>query len=202
MDYIAFDTETTGIDHENEAIVEIGAVKFVNFEPGEAFSALVDPQREIPEDAIKVHGITNEMVAGKPLVKEVITDLAEFCGNLPLVAHNAKFDFKFIEAAVKRHKCQAPSGVVLDTYALAKRIVRGLPNYRLETLINHYELPSSVFHRAEEDAAYCGLVFAKIVRALVAGHHPVAVHDLLELSDMKEMRLPQIASSSEQLGLF
>ena len=202
MDYIAFDTETTGIDYETEQIVEIGAVKFVNFEAGETFSALVNPQREIPEDAIKVHGITNEMVAGKPLVKDVMVELADFCGDLPLIAHNAKFDFKFLETAVKKHKCKAPSGVVLDTYSLAKRVVRGLPNYRLETLINHYELPSSVFHRAEEDAAYCGLVFAKIIRALVAGHHPVAIHDLLELSDMKEMRLPQIASTTEQLGLF
>ena len=163
---------------------------------------LVDPQREIPEDAIKVHQITNEMVKGKPLVKDVMSDFAAFCGDLPLVAHNAKFDYKFLEAAVKKHKSKAPTGVVLDTHALAKRVVRGLPNYRLETLINHYGLPSSVFHRAEEDAAYCGHVFAKIIKALVAGHHPVAVHDLLELSEMKEMRLSQIASDSEQLGLF
>ena len=142
------------------------------------------------------------MVQGQALVKDAISDFADFCGDLPLVAHNAEFDFKFLETAVKRNKCKAPTGVVLDTYSLAKRVVRGPANYRLETLINHYGLPSSVFHRAEEDASYCGMVFAKIVKALVAGHHPVGVHDLLELSELKEMRLPQIASDTEQLGLF
>jgi DNA polymerase III subunit epsilon len=202
MDFVAFDLETTGIDSETDEILEIGAVKFSCFEPVDTFVTLVNPGRSIPLDAEMVHGISDEMVQDAKGIKEVFGPFADFCGDLPMVAHNARFDFKFLETAIKKHKGKAPTGVILDSFNLAKTVIRGLPNYKLETLILHFNFPSTVFHRAEADAAYCGMVFGKIIQVLEAGHHPTAIHDLLQLSEMKELRLPQVAQQSEQLGLF
>jgi DNA polymerase-3 subunit epsilon len=202
INFVAFDLETTGIQPETDAIVEIGAVKFIDGLPREPFSALVNPLRKIPADAIAVHGITDAEVADKPPVRDHLAPLAEYCGDLPMVAHNARFDFKFLEAAVKREKTKAPSGILLDTHALSKKVFPGLLNYRLETLTKHFEFPNTVFHRAFEDAEYCGRIFLRILETLERNHHSTSVPALLALSDMKEMRLPQIAVQAEQLGLF
>ncbi len=203
FDFVAFDLETTGIQPETDAVVEIGAVKFVNGLPQPPFSTLVDPQRPIPEDAIAVHGIRNEEVKGQPLLRDLLPKLADYCGDLPMVAHNGRFDFKFLEAATKREKVPAPSGLLLDTFSLAKKVFPGMINYRLETLTKHFGFPNTVFHRACEDAEYCGKVFLRILELLEKNHLSTRPASLLELSEMKEMRLPQFAApQGEQLGLF
>lgn len=202
MNFVAFDLETTGIQPEEDSIVEVGAVKFVDGLPQAPFSQLVDPLRPIPPDAIAVHGISNEEVRGQPVIRDVLGPLADYCGDLPLVAHNARFDFKFLEAAVKREKTRAPTGVVLDTHALSKKVFPGLINYRLETLTKHFDFPNTVFHRAYEDAEYCGKIFLRILETLERNRLSISVPALLALSDMKEMRLPKVAVQAQQLGLF
>ncbi|MCH8511135.1 MAG: 3'-5' exonuclease [Kiritimatiellae bacterium] len=202
MNFVAFDLETTGIQPETDAIVEIGAVKFVEGLPQSPFSALVNPGCEIPADAIAVHGITNEEVRPPPPIREFLGPLADYCGDLPLVAHNARFDFKFLEAAIKKEKGKAPKGVVLDTYTLSKKVFPGLLNYRLETLTRHFDFPNTVFHRAYEDAEYCGKIFLRILETLEKNRLSISVPALLDLSEMKELRFPQIAVQAEQLGLF
>lgn len=202
MDFVAMDLETTGINPDSDCIVEIGAVRFVGGVPQEGFSSLVNPEVDIPADASRVSGITNEMVRGQPLVKEVLGPFAAYCGDLPLVAHNAKFDFKFLFNAVKAHQAKAPGGTVIDSFSLAKTVVPGLPNYRLDTLIRHFRFEGGTYHRAEQDAVYCGRVFYRIVCALKDAGHPVGLDDLIALSGKKEMRFPQIAPKNEQLGLF
>ncbi|MBU0677589.1 MAG: 3'-5' exonuclease [Verrucomicrobia bacterium] len=202
MNFIAFDLETTGIAPEADRIVELGAVRFVDGEPQGTFTTLVNPECPIPFDASRVSGITDDMVRGQPKITEVLPKFADFCGDLDLVAHNAKFDYRFVLAAVKRHKTRAPEGVVLDTFALGKKIYPGMSNYRLGTLVDHFKIPSGTFHRAEEDAGYCGLVFIKIIEALKASNHACDVPDLIELMEMPEMRFPQFAQAPEQLGLF
>ena len=201
MNYVAFDLETTGIDADFHRIIEIGAVRFEHYEPVAQFNELIDPQTAIPPDAERVNGISQEMVAGKPLIKDVLAPFADFCGSDPLVAHNAKFDFKFMLNAIKMHSSRAPKGQVVDTFTLAKRVLPGLHNYKLETLIRHYGIPSGTFHRAAEDAEYCGKVFAEMVQALDAGGHPIDLASIIELTDRKEMIFPQ-NSGMEQLGLF
>ncbi len=202
MNFVAFDLETTGIQPETDAIVEIGAVKFVEGLPQSPFSALVNPGCEIPADAIAVHGITNEEVRTQPPIREFLGPLAAYCGDLPLVAHNARFDFKFLEAAIKKEKGKAPAGVVLDTHALSKKVFPGLLNYRLETLTRHFDFPNTVFHRAYEDAEYCGKIFLRILETLEKNRLSISVPALLDLSEMKEMRFSQVAVQAEQLGLF
>lgn len=201
--FVAFDLETTGIQPELDAVVEIGAVRFVDGLPQAPFSTLVNPQRPIPADARAVHGISDEEVRDQPLLRDVLPQLAEYCGDLPLVAHNGRFDFKFLETAVKREKVVAPTGPLIDTFSLAKKVFPGLLNYRLETLTKHFGFPNTVFHRACEDAEYCGKVFLRIAETLEKNNISTRVASLLQLSEMKEMRLPKYtAPQGEQLGLF
>ncbi|WFB36511.1 3'-5' exonuclease [Kiritimatiellota bacterium B12222] len=201
-DFVAFDLETTGIQPLEDGIVEIGAVKFLDGLPQKDFCFLVNPGMEIPLEAYKVHGISNEDVKDAPRISELMGAFTDYCGDLPLIAHNAKFDFKFLETAVKRDKCKAPTGQVLDTYGLSKKVFPGMLNYRLETLTKYFEFPNTVFHRASEDAEYCGKVFLRIIETLEKNDISTSVESLVQLGEMREMKLPQIAPAGEQLGLF
>lgn len=202
MDFIAFDLETTGIQPQTDAVVEIGAVRFSGGEPVASFSTLIHPGRPIPPDATAVNGITDEMVAGKPGIAAVLADLAAFCGSLPLVAHNAPFDFKFLLKAVETHRSPAPAGAVLDSCALARVVFPGLPNYKLGTLVRWIGIPNGTLHRAEEDSVCCGRLFAHIIKALEKSGRPASVHALLDLARQPVMKFPQYKKQPEQLGLF
>ena len=202
MEFIAFDLETTGIQPKTDAIVEMGAVRFNGAEPGESFCTLINPGRPIPPGASAVNGITDEMVAGSPSIETVLTAFSEFCGDLPLVAHNAPFDFKFLLNAVEAHKAKAPSGAVLDTCALSRIVFPGQINYKLGTLVSHFRFPSGDFHRAEIDSVHCGRLFAKIVESLERGGQSATVPALLDLTKQTRMKFPQYADQPRQLGLF
>ena len=203
MKFVAFDLETTGTKPSEDMIVEVGAVLFEDSRPIKGFGALVDPGIPIPPDASAVNGITDDMVRGKPRIGEVILQFADFCGDLPLVAHNAPFDFKFLLEDVKLHQCAAPGGIVLDTLPLSRKVFPGLPNYKLWTLTRHFNFPSGTFHRAEEDSSYCGLLFAKIVETLRLRGEPCSELDLARLMGGKEdMRFPQFVAQPDQLDLF
>ncbi len=203
MKFVAFDLETTGTKPSENMIVEVGAVRFDGAKAEEGFGVLIDPGVPIPADASAVNGITDEMVRGKPKIADVLGDFADFCGDLPLVAHNAPFDFKFLLEDVKLHKAVAPGGVVLDTLPLARKVFPGLPNYKLWTLTRHFNFPSGTFHRAEEDSSYCGLLFAKIVETLEMRGEPCSEADLVKLMGNKEeMRFPEFKAETNQLDLF
>lgn len=202
MKFVAFDLETTGTRPSSDMIVEVGAVMFDGDQALKGFGCLVDPGISIPADASAVNGITDEMVRGKPRITDVLSDFADFCGDLPLVAHNAPFDYKFLLEDVKLHKAPAPKGVVLDTLPLSRSIFPGLANYRLGTLVRHFGFPSGTFHRAEEDSSYCGLLFAKIVQTLEMRGEPCGAEDLVKMTGKTEMRFPQFAPQPDQLDLF
>lgn len=202
MRFIAFDLETTGTVPGVDQIVEIGAVRFIDGQPEAIFSTLIDPRRPIPPGASAVNGITDEMVRGKPLIEAILPSFAEFCADDMMVAHNAPFDAQFLTADIKKHELGAPKGVIIDTLPLARKVFPGLPNYKLGTLIQHLKIPSSQFHRAEEDASYCGHLFHQMVRRIsVAGQAP-QVANLVALTGKPEMRFPQIVRQPKQMDLF
>ena len=96
---IVFDTETTGFNPEKgDRLIEIGAIELINHKPtGRTYHQYINPERDIPEDAVKVHGITEEFLKDYPIFRDVADDFMEFVGdNSILVAHNAKFDMSFI----------------------------------------------------------------------------------------------------------
>ncbi len=199
MKFVAFDIETTGTVAGVDRIVEIGGVVFDQGQPVARFSTLVNPLMPIPVGASRVNGITDDMVADKPTINKVLPSFAEFCGDLPLVAHNSPFDSQFLTSDIKIHEAPAPRGMVLDTLPVARKVFPGLLNYKLETLINHLNIEKSHFHRAEADAAYCGKLFVKILEKIGAN---VSVENILALMGRPEYRFPQIIPSPKQLSLL
>jgi DNA polymerase-3 subunit epsilon len=202
MTFISFDLETTGFIAGVDRVVELGAIRYVNGEPEAVFSTLVDPQMDIPEGASRVNGITNDMVQGKPTIDKLLPAFADFCQDHILVAHNANFDFQFLVSDIVRLESPAPRGVVLDTCNIARKVIPGLPNYKLGTLVAHLEIPATGFHRAEEDAEYCGQLFIKMIQKMSGGLHLPPIENLIALSGKSELRFPQITPKPKQLGLF
>ena len=108
MREIVFDTETTGLDpYQGDRLVEIGCVELFNgFPTGRSFHRYFNPERDMPDGAFEVHGLSTEFLKDKPLFAEVCEELLDFIGDAPLVAHNAMFDFGFINAELER--CRRP----------------------------------------------------------------------------------------------
>lgn len=202
MRFVSFDLETTGFISGVDRIVEIGAVRFNNGKADAVFSTLVDPEREIPEAASRVNGITNDMLVGKPTIDKLLNSFAEFCGEDIIVAHNAPFDFQFLAADITKYESQAPKGVVLDTCVMARKVFPGLPNYKLGTLVQHLDIPTTQFHRAEEDASYCGQLFAHIIKKMTGGYDLPPIENLVALSGKSELRFPVIVPQPKQLNLL
>ncbi|MCX7977785.1 MAG: 3'-5' exonuclease [Bdellovibrionaceae bacterium] len=202
MRFIAFDLETTGTVPGVDKIVEIGAVRFVNGEVDALFSTLVDPKQPIPPGASAVNGITDEMVVGKPSISDLLAPFAEFCGDDLLVAHNAQFDFQFLQEDIRRFESPAPRGLVLDTLPLSRKVFPGLPNYKLGTLVAHLKIPANGFHRAEGDATYCGQMFLEILKRVSVGGQPPKLENLITMTGKPELLFPQITRQPKQLDLF
>ena len=202
MNFIAFDTETTGIKPGQDRIIELGAVKFIDGKPGERFETLINPCMPIPPGASRVNGITDDMVADAPRIEAKLDELADFCGDLPLVAHNAPFDFKFVKAAVEKHRTKAPLGTVLDSCELARKVLPNMINYKLGTLVAHFKFPTTTFHRAADDAVYCGLLFHELIEMRRKLGDPVSVAGIVNVIGKAELKFPKLAPATDQLDLF
>jgi len=127
-DCIVFDTETTGFSaEEGDRLVEIGAVRMRGGLPTrETFHCYINPARTVPKDAVDVHGLTTEFLADKPMFEEIAADFISFVGDLPMVAHNAKFDEKFINFELAQiGKETFPKGRFVDTLPIAKKMFPG-----------------------------------------------------------------------------
>jgi DNA polymerase-3 subunit epsilon len=202
MRFIAFDLETTGTVPGVDNIVEIGAVRYLNGVPEATYSTLVNPRRSMPEEASAVNGITDDMLIGKPFIEDLLESFAEFCGDAPMVAHNAPFDVQFLTADIKKFETSSPRGVILDTLPIARKVFPGLANYKLGTLVQHLKIPSGTFHRAEEDAAYCGHMFLEILKKIFQPNQEVRLENLIALTGKPESRFPQIEKQHKQLNLL
>jgi len=142
---VLFDTETTGLEWvQGHRVIEIAALELMNDLPtGRQFHALLDPERDIPDDATRIHGFTNAHVVGKPLFSAVAGELLAFFGDGPLIAHNAPFDFGFLNAELARLKLPALAiGRMVDTLVLAKTKFPGMPN-SLDALCRRFEIDLS-----------------------------------------------------------
>ncbi len=153
--FIAFDTETTGLATATGRVVEIAALKFDwNGTILDRFSELVRPPGEIPETAIAIHHITDEMVADKPGIDQVLPRFLVFLGGdqTVLLAQNALFDIGFINHEAIRSGIGLPRNVILDQIEVTRRIYRDLPTYSLESTCRRFNLVERQDHRAMADA--------------------------------------------------
>ncbi len=185
---VLFDTETTGLDPlTGDRVIEVAALELINDLPtGAHFHALIDPKRDIPADATRIHGITNADVAGKPVFEGVARDLLAFFGDARLIAHNAKFDFGFLNAEFARIDLPplAPARMV-DTLVLAKQRFPGMPN-SLDALCRRFniDLSARTTHNALLDCKLLADVYVELTGgrqrglslAADRGRSPVAVY--------------------------
>lgn len=171
MREIVLDTETTGLDpSEGHRIVEVACIELVHHVPtGRKFHRYVNPERNIPEDALAVHGITAEFLASQPPFGAIVDELLAFIGPDRLVIHNAEFDLAFLNAELVRLQRPQIDCSFIDTLGLARVRFPGAPA-SLDALCRRFGIDSSirVQHGAEID---CGLL-AAVYLELLGGRQP------------------------------
>jgi len=157
--FAAVDLETTGLYADTDSILEIAAITFRDWSVIDTFHTLIDPARVIPEDALRIHGIGEGMVAGQPFIKDVLPMLKTFIGDAVIVAHNSAFDLGFLTAAARRAEFHFPLGPAVDTCELARKSFPGLASYSLQRLADHFGIGTGTAHRAIDDAQVCMKLF-------------------------------------------
>lgn len=163
--FIVFDLETTGLNHEDSKITEIGAVKIVKGKITEKFATFVDPEVEIPLEITRITGITDAMVMGAPKIETAIADFYKFCEGSTLVAYNIDFDYKFINYNGRKNGYNFNHNQK-DALVLARQYIKGLKNYKLKTVCEALNVNLSNAHRAYYDAAATAKVFLKLAKNL------------------------------------
>jgi DNA polymerase-3 subunit epsilon len=172
MRQIVLDTETTGLDPlTGDRVIEVAAVELVNLLPtGEVFHSLIDPERDIPAEASRIHGFTNGDVAGKPKFAGIADALLAFLGDSEIIAHNAPFDFGFLDAELLR--CNRPAldrRRMIDSLAMAKARYPGMPN-NLDALCRRLGVDNSM--RGSHNAILDCQLLAQVYLEMMGGKQP------------------------------
>lgn len=167
MREIILDTETTGLDPlRGDRLVEIGGVELVNqFPTGRTFHVYINPERDMPDEAFRVHGLSAEFLSDKPVFAAVVDEFVSFAEGAKLVIHNASFDMGFINAELKRAGREPISmDRVLDTLTMARRRFPGGSN-SLDALCGRFGIDNSkrTKHGALLDAELLAEVYIELI---------------------------------------
>ena len=170
---IVFDTETTGMDPETgDKLVEIGAVELINHIPtGVTFHRYINPQRDVPEEVVKVHGLTEEFLKDYPIFKDIADDFIEFVGDDGiLVAHNSKFDMSFINNELSLiNKNTYKDDRVIDTLEIARNMFPG-SRHTLDALCKRFNIDNS--KRTKHGALLDAELLAEVYLQMLGGDEP------------------------------
>jgi CRISPR-associated protein Cas2 len=150
--YVVIDIETTGLSPDRDEVMEIGAVKVRERQVEATFQALLKIEGNIPQPVSQLTGLTDEVLQaeGRQL-EEVLPEFLSFVEDLPVVAHNGDFDYAFLRAACEKNGLPLLSNRRVDTLSAAKRYIEQLPNYRLDTLVDYFNIPVTRLHRSLDD---------------------------------------------------
>lgn len=163
---IVLDTETTGLSPATgDRLVEIGCVELINHIPsGRHYHVYINPERSMPEEAFRVHGLSEEFLRDKPLFKAVAEDFLAFVGDAQLVIHNASFDMGFLNAELERAGRRPLSNPVLDTVMLAREKHPGA-RVSLDAMCKHYGIDNSrrTLHGALLDSEILAEVYLELI---------------------------------------
>ena len=211
MKEIVLDTETTGMNpNDGHKLVEIGCIELENHIPtGKALQLYINPEREVPADAIAVHGITNEFLEDKPVFSQVYDEFLEFIKGGKLVIHNAEFDMKFLnyELAQVGHKA-LPWSEVIDTLAMARKKFPGSPA-NLDALCRRFGIDNTerTYHGALLDSELLAEVYLELLGGrqhglgLAAQKEEKAQNAQKQTTAKREYREPRAhAPSAEELA--
>jgi DNA polymerase-3 subunit epsilon len=203
MRQLVLDTETTGLDPATgDRVIEIAAIELVNLMPtGTVYHTLIDPERDVPPEAAKVHGFTWDMLRGKPKFAEVVEEFVAFLGDSQIVAHNAPFDFGFLDAELVRvgHK-PLDRARMIDSLMLAKKRYPGMPN-SLDSLCRRMGVDNSM--RTSHNALLDVKLLAQVYLELMGGRQPGFVLALniaapvVTLDGLAKPRTPRLIAPTE-----
>ena len=209
MREIVLDTETTGLDpSDGHRVVEIGAVEIVHQSlTGKVFHTLINPERDVPQEAVRVHGHNSEVLKDKPVFASIVDDFLAFIGDAKLVIHNAEFDVRFMNAELARlGLATIAMDRVVDTLALARKKHPGAPA-SLDALCDRYRIDRSrrVRHGALLDAeilveVYCELSGGRQRSLLLGdalGEADIRVVAVAPRSSPRPQRISQIEDTEE-----
>jgi DNA polymerase-3 subunit epsilon len=172
MRQIVLDTETTGLDPASgDRVIEIAAIELFNFVPtGGSFHRVLDPERDVPEESTRIHGFTTEMLRGKPRFAAIVDELLAFLGESEIVAHNAPFDFGFLDNEFRlAGRPKLDRARMVDSLEIAKRRYPGLPN-SLDALCRRLGVDNSM--RTTHNALLDVKLLAEVFLQLMGGKQP------------------------------
>jgi len=172
MREIALDTETTGLDPKTgHRVVEIGCVELINHvATGESYHQYINPEREMPEEAYRVHGLDNQFLDTQPVFADIADDFLAFVSDSPLVIHNAAFDMGFINAElVALGRDPLPDSQAIDTVTMARRKFPGA-RASLDALCQRFDI--DIGHRELHGALKDALLLADVYLELIGGRQP------------------------------
>ncbi len=169
---VVLDFETSGLSPENgDRIIEVGAVLVENGRITDRYQSLVNPQFRVDSFIERLTGITNEELKTAPSANRVIHELARFIGDHDLVAHNADFDQKFLDAEMRREELSY-AGSFGCSLLVSRRLYQNAPDHKLGTLVRYKSLPiKGDFHRALDDAEMTVHLWLRMVEDLKNIHH-------------------------------
>jgi DNA polymerase-3 subunit epsilon len=203
MREIVLDTETTGLDPANDhRIVEIGCLELINHIPtGRHFQCYLNPERDVPVDALAVHGLSAEFLNDKPRFAEVADALLQFIGDSRLVIHNAEFDLGFLNAEFLRLGMPAlPADRIVDTLLLARQMFPGAPA-SLDALCRRFAIDNSARsrHGALLDAELLADVYLELIGGRQAGLDLAAADRVgtVSITAVRVARPPRLHAPSE-----
>ena len=173
MREIVLDTETTGLDPKGgDRIVEIGCIELINHVPtGQTFQRYVNPERDVPQAAVAVHGLSREFLAAHPVFAAIAGDFLAFIEDSPLVIHNAAFDLGFVNAELARvERAPLDAARATDTVQLARRKIPPGASASLDALCARFGIDASerAIHGALKDA----MLLAEVYLELIGGRQP------------------------------
>lgn len=159
---IVLDTETTGLDYTKEKIVEFAAVRLENGKIKDEFQTLINPKQHIRKSSIAIHGITQDMVENAPTEEEAMPKILEFMGDYPIVAHNAIFDYTFLNEASLRTTGKELKNPRVDSQQMFKEVYPELDSHGLEALTNKFNVELKNHHRAMADTMGLALAYPSL----------------------------------------
>jgi len=208
MRQVFLDTETTGLSPENgDRIIEIGCVELVNRRPtGRNLHHYLNPQRPNSEDAVRIHGLTDDFLADKPLFAAIADELLAYLAGAEVVIHNAAFDVGFLDEELRRigrPPLREHVAGIVDTLALAREMYPGKSN-SLDALCKRLEVDntSRTLHGALLDAGLLAEVYIRMTRGqeslVIDGLEAEQATATAEAIDLSRFELPVLAASAEE----
>lgn len=164
--YTIVDLETTGLDPENDEIIEVGALQVTNGEIKSVFNKLVCPSKKVSAEITNITGITNEMLEHEPYIKPVLEEFSRFIDESILVAHNAEFDVSFIRNNFRKWLNKELNNQSICTVVMSRELLPGLDNHKLHTVARYFGIEVSNRHRAIGDVEITYQVWFKLIEIL------------------------------------